>query len=193
MVLSKHDEDSNSLINLLRLVAQDLRDWIFHETQKRALEGKRSLKANPSDNKQVWEWLSEHYISLRENQKIPIDFQQFALEVFFIFDYPWTNRQRSKHYSPWYGSKCSFRGHSKYVKNQSHQKKEKVNNKKAWRIEKGIDRDKSKAGNPYHFGSKKTWINFEERSYRRFVKRKIRSEDWDALGDDWIQDAWIWD
>lgn len=175
----------------LRNEGVKLEHWMDLRNTDRQCAGLPKLKKKPLENKEVIDHLSDVYYELRLKGYIQMDFQEFLLEVecFTVYRRLRDDVYPRRLYRPDYTG-CEFRGHSKYVKNADHKPKEK--NGDSWRVHKGIDRDKRKHGCWYK-SSKKFMTNNEERSFRRWTKAQIKSENYDALGDDWNQDAWLWD
>jgi hypothetical protein len=171
----------------LRDEVRRLTDWIDTQNTNRACEGIPRLKTNPLDNQEVIDHLSESYYELRLKNKIQMDFEQFLLEIENLLVY---GRTRNPYRSRRDCTNCEFRGHTKYVKNTDHKPKEEKDT--AWQDHTHHKKDKAKHGQWFR-SAKKYIINKEERSFRRWTKAQIKAGNYDALGDDWIQDKWLWD
>lgn len=78
---------------------------------------------------------------------------------------------------------------TKYVKNTSHEKKEK-NTKNIWREVSGINRDKRKVS----YSRRGTYKANSPTKHRAWRKQQIHNENWEALGDyNEYRQFWEWD
>lgn len=174
----------------LREAAASLQHWIELRNTDRACAGLPLLKRKILENKEVTDHLSDVYFDLKIKNHIEMDFQEFLLEVDCFCTYGRLRCDLGIRRYRWNRTGCDFRGHTKYVRNIDHEPKDRKDD--SWRAHKGIDRDKSRRGCWYK-SAKRGLINKEERSFRRWTKAQIKSGNYDALGDDWLQNKWIWD
>ena len=172
----------------LRNEVRTLAHWIDLQNTNRACEGIPKLKHKPLDNQEVLDRLSGRYYELRLKNRIEMDFKQFLFEIESLLVYDRLRDERRNYRYDY--TNCEFRGHTKYVKNADHKPKEEIDT--AWYDYTYHKKDKAKHGQWFR-SAKKYIINKEERSFRRWTKAQIKSENYDALGDDWSQNRWIWD
>lgn len=104
----------------------------------------------------------------------------------------WGRRQRGNHL-------IYFRRPAKYVRNESHEKKELSEEAIAkidWREKKGVKKDKAKREGSKYGRRKTNAKHWSHRSYRSMVKQKMKNEDYDDLptipGPLYF-DPWDWD
>ena len=130
------------------------------------------------NNPAIIEKVQQLYVDGRKNELLKIDWTEFFLYVFRFRDLP-----DSPKYYPW-GANCEYRGHTKYVKDIEHSEKE-PDPKEDWREASGVYRDKAKSGgrgsNCHQNSAKTYWKTKAARQHRRWARKKIKSENYDAF------------
>lgn len=112
----------------------------------------------------------------------------------------WSQRMRIPRYSRWGAAKCSFRGHSKYVRNVDHLPKE-ADEGQIWRAIQNLKRDRYKhAATWRHRGRGSKYKQFCKtqgaREHRAWVRQQLGREDYDRFSDrEYVEfaDPWRWD